>query len=58
VVRQGDGGAEGGTIDKDGDAFEAVIEVLKEEVDVEDDVVKSSWTKRAPGLPLLETRRR
>jgi hypothetical protein len=44
-----------GAIDEDGDAVEAVVE---EEADAEDDVVKPPWTRRAPGLPRLETRHR
>jgi hypothetical protein len=44
-----------GAIDEDGDAAEAVVE---EVVDDKDDVVKPSWTRHAPGLPRLETRRR
>jgi hypothetical protein len=40
-----------GAIDEDGDTVEEVA-------DVEDDVVKPSWTRRAPVLPRLETRRR
>jgi hypothetical protein len=43
-----------GAIDEDGNTVETVVE---EVADVEDDVVKPSWTRRAPGLPLLETRR-
>ena len=39
-------------IDEDDDAIEAIVD---EEADVEDDVVKPSWTKRALGLPCLET---
>jgi hypothetical protein len=44
-----------GAIDEDDDAVEAFVE---EEADAEDDDVKPLWTRRAPGLPCLETRRR
>ena len=43
-----------GAIDEDRDTIEEVVE---EVADAEDDAVKLSWTRRAPGLPLLETRR-
>jgi hypothetical protein len=36
-----------GAINEDSDAVEAVVE---EVADVEDDAVKPSWTRRAPGL--------
>jgi hypothetical protein len=41
-----------GVIDEDSGAVEAVVE---EVADAEDDAVKSPWTRRASGLPRLET---
>jgi hypothetical protein len=44
-----------GAIDEDSDTIEEVVE---EVADAEDDAVKLSWTRRAPGLARLETCRR
>jgi hypothetical protein len=61
VAREKARGAAGGdrvTVAQKERAIDEDCDAVKEVADDEDDVVKPSWTRRAPGLPRLEACRR